>query len=116
MKRVIKAVQSHRRTAGFVLAALALAAAGVFVLPKFISADGQLNNSFGTNGVVTSNPASGGDAIYDMAVDATYLYAVGSDSGGTGGRTQWRVEKRGLRDGGLCAAANCGTGFGNGGD
>ena len=115
MKRVIKAVQSHRRTAGFVLAALALAAAGVFVLPKFISADGQLNNSFGTNGVVTSNPASGGDTIYDMAVDATYLYAVGQDAGGTGGRSEWRIEKRRLSDGALCTIANCGTEFGTGG-
>jgi len=60
-------------------------------------ADGSLVSSFGTNGVVTSNPSSSGENPYDIAIDSSYMYVVGYDSSGGGG--QWRVEKRSLSDG-----------------
>ena len=115
MKRVIKAVQSHRRTAGFVLAGLIFIVGGVFVLPKLINADGALVNSFGLNGVVTSNPSSALDAIAALAIDSNYLYTVGYQENIVDGWREWRIEKRRLDTGALCDAAACGTEFGTGG-
>ena len=45
----------------------------------------------------TSNPAPSNDRAYGVAVDATGLYVVGSDS--PGGILEWRMEKRTLTTG-----------------
>jgi len=58
---------------------------------------GALDAGFGSGGVVTSNPTSGTDVALDIAVDATFLYVVGSASGGT------HLEKRLLSTGALDA-------------
>ncbi|MBI4711963.1 MAG: hypothetical protein HY762_01450 [Planctomycetes bacterium] len=66
--------------------------------------DSSLVASFGTAGVVTSNPSTATDIAYAMAIDATYLYVVGSDESAGVGNSQWRIEKRNLSDGALVAA------------
>jgi preprotein translocase subunit Sss1 len=48
---------------------------------------------------VTSNPSSGGDYAYSVAVDSTGIYVVGIDY--SPGNSQWRIEKRNLNDGSL---------------
>jgi len=70
-------------------------------------ADGSLVPGFGTGGAVTVNPSSGGDVIYEIAVDSTAIYSVGYDN--SPGNVQWRIEKRSLTDGSLV------SGFGTGG-
>jgi hypothetical protein len=69
--------------------------------------DGSLVTGFGTGGVVTSNPSSGADWAYAIAIDSTAMYIVGYDS--SPGHYQWRIEKRNLTDGSLVTA------FGTGG-
>jgi hypothetical protein len=54
--------------------------------------DGSLVPGFGTGGVATSNPSTGYDLAYDVAIDSTAMYVVGYDS--SPGNTQWRIEKR----------------------
>jgi hypothetical protein len=48
---------------------------------------------------VTSNPSSGDDYAYSVAVDSTGIYIVGVDS--IPGNYEWRIEKRNLNDGSL---------------
>jgi len=48
---------------------------------------------------VTSNPSSGEDVAYSVAVDSTGIYVVGYDY--APGNAQWRIEKRNLNDGSL---------------
>ena len=55
----------------------------------------------------TSNPSTGTDIAWGIAIDSTYKYVVGHDS--SPGNAQWRIEKRNLSDGALAA------GFGIGG-
>ena len=69
--------------------------------------DGALDPSFGTAGVIQTNPGTGTDWIWAIALDATSLYVGGWDK--SPGDLQWRVEKRSLSDGALDA------GFGTGG-
>ena len=69
--------------------------------------DGSLVSGFGTGGVATSNPSTGSDVAYDIAIDTTAIYVVGCDYGP--GNNQWRIEKRSLTDGSLV------SGFGTGG-
>ena len=69
--------------------------------------DGSLVPSFGTGGVVTSNPSTSAEMAYDIAIDSTAMYVVGLD--GSPGNNQWRIEKRNLTDGSLV------PGFGTGG-
>jgi hypothetical protein len=69
--------------------------------------DGSLVPGFGTGGVVTSNPSTGSDRVYGIAIDSTAMYVVGSDY--SPGNNQWRIEKRSLADGSLV------LGFGVGG-
>lgn len=47
----------------------------------------------------TSNPSTRADSAYDVAVDSAGLYVVGFD--GTGGNSEWRIEKRKLGDGSI---------------
>jgi hypothetical protein len=51
---------------------------------------------------VTSNPSTGDDQVYGLAVDSTGVYVIGSDS--SPGNLQWRVEKRNLSDGSLATS------------
>ena len=69
--------------------------------------DGGLVSGFGTGGVVTSNPSTGSDVAYAIAIDTSAMYVVGYDY--SPGNYQWRIEKRSLTDGGLV------SGFGTGG-
>ena len=48
---------------------------------------------------ITSNPSSGSDVAYSVAVDSSGIYVVGSDR--SPGNDQWRIEKRSLNDGSL---------------
>ena len=47
----------------------------------------------------TSNPSTRADSAYDVAVGSAGLYVVGFD--GTGGNSEWRIEKRKLGDGSI---------------
>jgi hypothetical protein len=69
--------------------------------------DGSLDTGFDGDGVVMSNPSTGYDWAYDIAIDSTYMYVVGFDL--DLGNSQWRIEKRSLSDGSLD------TGFGEDG-
>jgi hypothetical protein len=60
---------------------------------------GPLVPEFGTGGVVTSNPSTGGDSANGIAIDSTAMYVVGHDR--SPGNPQWRIEKRSLTDGSL---------------
>ena len=71
-------------------------------------ADGSLDLSFGFGGFVVSSPSASSDVVYDIAVDATHLYAAGLEGSPSSGAA-WRVEKRSLSGGDLDPA------FGNGG-
>jgi len=62
-------------------------------------ADGSLVTAFGTGGVATNNPSSGGDVPYGVAIDSTAMYVVGTDF--SPGNYQWRIEKRSLTSGSL---------------
>lgn len=64
-------------------------------------ADGSLIPSFGTGGIVTSDPSPRDDYAYSAAIDDTGIYIVGSDESLGSGDRQWRIEKRSLTDGSL---------------
>ncbi len=72
-------------------------------------ADGSPSASFGTAGVVASNPSSQEDAAQAIAIDSTYMYVAGYDESPGTNDVEWRLEKRSLADGSLIA------GFGSGG-
>jgi len=55
----------------------------------------------------TTNPSSGSDVIFSLAINASGIYAGGSDS--SPGNHRWRIEKRDLATGDLI------TGFGSSG-
>jgi formylmethanofuran dehydrogenase subunit C len=72
--------------------------------------DGSLISAFGTGGVVTSDPSTGSDLAFGIAIDSTAMYVVGYDSSPEEwDDCQWRIEKRSLADGSLV------PGFGAGG-
>jgi len=60
---------------------------------------GALITSFGTGGVMTSNPSNGPDFARDVAVDGSGVYIVGYDM--SPGNYEWRIEKRSLTTGAL---------------
>lgn len=61
---------------------------------------GALIPSFGINGVVKVNPVNpGNDYLYDVAVDSTGMYIVGTQYVGGSFDWQWRIEKRNLTTG-----------------
>jgi hypothetical protein len=72
---------------------------GQWRIEKRSLTDGSLVPGFGTGGVVTSNPSTGYDLAYDIAIDSTAIHVVGRDY--SPGNLQWRIEKRGLADGSL---------------
>ncbi len=76
-------------------------------IEKLNLSDGSAATGFGTGGTVTSNPSSGSDYAYAMAIDAAFLYVAGTDW--SPGNNQWRIEKRLLSNGSLD------PGFGSGG-
>lgn len=76
-------------------------------IEKRSASTGALDAGFGSGGVITVNPGSGGDKILDLKADGTNLYLAGTDSSLPGGG--WRVEKRLLSTGALVSA------FGTGG-
>jgi hypothetical protein len=57
-----------------------------------------LIDTFGTNGVITSNPSNSLDIPYAIITDINYIYMVGYDR--IPGNYQWRIEKRYLTTGG----------------
>ncbi|HEX9759204.1 MAG TPA: hypothetical protein VGB26_15625 [Nitrospiria bacterium] len=61
--------------------------------------DGSLINSFGKEGVVNSDPSTGFDEPFGIAVDSTSIYVVGYDI--FPGDRQWRIEKRDISSGDL---------------
>jgi len=71
-------------------------------IEKRLLTDGSLIASFGSVGVITSNPSTGNDYAYKIAIDSQYLYAAGIDS--SPGNEQWRIEKRSLATGALEAS------------
>jgi formylmethanofuran dehydrogenase subunit C len=71
------------------------------------TAQGSLVTAFDTDGIIQTNPSSGSDVIYSIAVDSNYLYAAGYDN--APGNYQWRIEKRDITTGALV------SGFGTSG-
>jgi hypothetical protein len=69
---------------------------------------GALVNAFGSNGVIISDPTSGGDWLGSIVVDDSYVY-LGGESWVNGPGSDWRVEKRDKITGALVG------GFGSGG-
>ncbi len=56
---------------------------------------GALVTTFGTGGVVTSEPGADWEEPAAVAVDGSYLYVTGFDVNGTNGNPrEWRIEKR----------------------
>lgn len=68
---------------------------------------GSLDSTFGTGGVITSNPSPGTDSYFCMTIDASFVYLGTRDS--TAGNFGAGVEKRSLSTGALD------PGFGTGG-
>lgn len=69
--------------------------------------DGALVATFGTAGILVSNPSTGIDSPFVAVSDGAVLYVGGSDS--IPGDLQWRIEARRLTNG------SYDTGFGTGG-
>lgn len=61
---------------------------------------GALISSFGTNGIVTSDPSASADGAYAIKIDSNKIYVAGYDSSISGSNTQWRIEKRESGSGG----------------
>jgi hypothetical protein len=64
---------------------------------------GALDTSFGTGGVVTSDPTANSDQAQAIAQDGTYMYVAGY-SGTSATNFDWRLEKRNISDGALVSA------------
>jgi hypothetical protein len=64
---------------------------------------GALVTGFNGSGIVNSNPSSGDDSAYSIAVDSDYIYIAGCDRY-WGTNDQWRVEKRYKDNGSLVLA------------
>lgn len=58
-----------------------------------------LDPTFGSSGVISSDPSTGADQLLALVQDGVYLYAVGFDT--SPGDRQWRIEKRQMSDGAL---------------
>jgi hypothetical protein len=73
----------------------------IFLLAFFlVSCSGlHLERSVDLIWSITSNPSRKEDVALGVAIDQTGIYVVGSDS--SQGNSQWRIEKRSLKDGSL---------------
>lgn len=71
-------------------------------IKKFNATDGSVNSSFGTSGVVVSNPSTGNDEPLDAYINDKELLLVGTDAATTD--IQWRVESRNKTTGSLGVA------------
>jgi hypothetical protein len=60
---------------------------------------GSLVSNFDSDGIALSNPSSGNDLSWAIAVDTQFMYIAGNDE--FPGDSQWRVEKRDLNTGDL---------------
>lgn len=69
-------------------------------------ATGAPVNTFGTSGVVTSDPSTRDDEPNHAAIVGTSLFIVGKDGQIGAGDAQWRVEKRSLSTGALDTSFN----------
>ena len=81
---------------------LAGAGDGGWRIEKRAATDGLPDNTFGTSGVVTSNPSGNTDTPRSIAVDGSYIYICGDEI--IGFDQQWRIEKRSKSDGALVVA------------
>lgn len=87
-------------------------------IEKRMLSSGSLVEEFGNNGVITSNPSSGVDWAYSIALEKEYsiwkqlinldfvlnqkvIYIAGKDSSPGPKDSQWRLEKRNSTDGSL---------------
>lgn len=70
-------------------------------IEKITADTGTYVTSFGTNGVVTTNPSAGSDQIVDLDLDGSggFIFVIGTDANGTNQR--WRIEKRNRSNGAL---------------
>ena len=71
---------------------------------------GALIATFGTAGVVKSNPSINLDEVFAISCDATGIYIAGYDRSFGLANSQWRIEKRDLTTGALDAVFGGGTG------
>jgi len=81
-------------------------------IEKYNKTTGILDETFGTSGVLTTNPGDGTslmDEAYFITVDGSYLYITGRDESQGASDDQWRIEKRDKTSGNLVG------GFGTGG-
>ncbi|MDI6787838.1 MAG: hypothetical protein QME51_05660 [Planctomycetota bacterium] len=63
--------------------------------------NGNLDSTFGTSGVIVSNPSSGIDEPLSIAIDGNNMYVAGFDEIFGASNRQWRIEKRGLTTGAI---------------
>jgi hypothetical protein len=77
-------VAGHDRSLG--------ASNGQWRIEKRLLSTGASDASFGTAGVVVSNPSTTFDGAYAIAIASQYMYVVGIDQ--SLGNSQWRIEKR----------------------
>jgi hypothetical protein len=62
-------------------------------IEKRNASDGSLTGSFGTGGVITSNPSTGLDLPKAIAVDASFVHIGGYDESNGSGNRQWRIRR-----------------------
>ncbi len=72
---------------------------GYFAIEKRFASSGSLDTSFDSDGYLES---TGGQWANGSAVDGTYIYLFGDDTGGSG----WRIEKRNKTTGALDSGFN----------
>lgn len=78
-------------------------------IEKRRGSDGSLDSAFGTAGIVSVNPSTGGDEATGILLDSSGMTICGYDEAPALGNTEWRIERRSVGDGSLVAA------FGSGG-
>ena len=62
---------------------------------------GQLDPTFGTAGVVRSDPSGDRDQVWSVVVRPPSIYLAGSDEVPGAGDSEWRIERRSIVDGAL---------------
>jgi hypothetical protein len=88
-------------------------------IEKRLMSTGALVTTFGTGGIVTSNPSANSDEPQDITFDSAsgYLYVAGYDAVTSAANTKWRIEKYNAGTGLICSSVgNCAAGvFGTAG-